>query len=343
MSSRKRKHNSRKRDRFTNHIPEEDNNFIDPALYVQAYEADIIRGPRGHVAALSLEVRNVEGEMDIGSGLIRLGGDYTPPDSPTDNLQDFNGEEPSHLDSEAIWVDRYDARLLLDPQTSSNTYTRTQYDDAVSVPSSPTGWSDLPSDAEDIFFFTAEETEDYRREKRRRLMEQTRDERLKARAEEDGDEVWGESDEEPEESQREIMRRTAKSVLASPNPAQLELRILANHGADARFAFLRGRWSRAWKTVKAHARADILKQEQKAASKAKSFGTGLVANYADSDDESVEDDKAQTEVKEKEKGEGLVVVSAGESNKTEDVEAAQELRRARAREWMASRRTIGTK
>lgn len=90
---------------------------------------------------------------------------------------------------------RYDARLLLDPQTFSSTGTNVQ-DHAIPIPSSPAGWSDLPSDAEDTFFFTAGETGDYRREKRRRLMEQTRDERLKARMEEDGEEIWGGSDEE---------------------------------------------------------------------------------------------------------------------------------------------------
>ena len=49
------------------------------------------------------------------------------------------------------------------------------------------------------------------------------------------------------------MRRTATHLLASPNPAQLEMRILANHGADRRFAFLRARWSRAWRLAKAKA------------------------------------------------------------------------------------------
>ncbi|KAE9409209.1 hypothetical protein BT96DRAFT_931980 [Gymnopus androsaceus JB14] len=172
------------------------------------------------------------------------------------------------------------------------------------APDSPTGWSDLPSDAEETYFFTAEETEDFRREKRRRLMEQTREERLKARMEEDGEqgeEIWGGSDEEPEESQKEIMRRTAKSLLVSPNPAQLEMRILANHGADARFAFLRGRWSRAWKIVKARVRADKVEEEQqKAAPKAETPGMGLVADYGDSDDE---DDETGIEPEQKEEQE----------------------------------------
>ena len=69
-------------------------------------------------------------------------------------------------------------------------------------PSSPGGWSDLPSDAEDTFFFSPDEVEDYRREKRRRLLDQGREARLRAlRDEEPGDEQpaeeqWGGSDEE---------------------------------------------------------------------------------------------------------------------------------------------------
>ncbi|KAJ3851302.1 hypothetical protein EV368DRAFT_74671 [Lentinula lateritia] len=335
MSSRKRKHVSQKRERLSNRFPDEPN-AADPVPHLQAYEADIIRGPRGHVAALSLEVRNVDGEIDVGSGLIRLGGEFTPPQFPDDDWQYHKGEGSSHFNSEAVWVDRYDARLLLDPQIFSSTGTKVQ-DHAIHIPSSPTGWSDLPSDAEDTFFFTPGETEDYQREKRRRLMEQTRDERLKARMEEDGEEIWGGSDEEPHEPQKEIMRRTAKSILASPNPAQLELRILANHGADARFAFLRGRWSRAWRTVKAHARSDHkTEQEQRAASKTSSLGMGLVADYADSDESGEE---RQTEFKDQvqvEKAEAEVVST--ELNQGEGIEAAQELRRARAREWMANRR-----
>ena len=101
---------------------------------------------------------------------------------------------------------RYDARLLLDntlpisnPKISTGTSVSQQ-------PDSPTGgWSDLPSDTEDTFFFSPDETEDFRKEKRRRLLEQTRAERLKARMEEDQvddeenqeeEDVWGGSDEE---------------------------------------------------------------------------------------------------------------------------------------------------
>ena len=68
------------------------------------------------------------------------------------------------------------------------------------LPDSPGGWSDLPSDNEDVFFLSSEEVEDFRRDKKRQHLEQLREERLKARREEDGefeeDEVWGGSDEE---------------------------------------------------------------------------------------------------------------------------------------------------
>jgi hypothetical protein len=60
----------------------------------------------------------------------------------------------------------------------------------------------LPSDAEDTFFLSVDETEDFRRDKRRRLMDKNREERLKALRDEDPeddpsqDDEWGGSDEE---------------------------------------------------------------------------------------------------------------------------------------------------
>jgi len=70
---------------------------------------------------------------------------------------------------------RYDARLILDPELPTNQGNRRL--------SSPSGWSDIPSDTEDTFFFSQVEAEDYRRDKRRRLMESAREERLRALAE----------------------------------------------------------------------------------------------------------------------------------------------------------------
>ena len=89
---------------------------------------------------------------------------------------------------------RYDARLLLDvlPSPSSSP--------TPAAPASPSGWSDLPSDAEDTFFFAPEEADEYRRAKRRRVFEQDREARLRALREadpeEEEEEAWGGSDEE---------------------------------------------------------------------------------------------------------------------------------------------------
>ena len=58
-----------------------------------------------------------------------------------------------------------------------------------------------------------------------------------------------------DDGQAACMRKTAAThLLSSPNPVVLELRILANDGADLRFAFLRGRWSRSWDSIKAQAK-----------------------------------------------------------------------------------------
>src|SRR5882757_696876 len=55
---------------------------------------------------------------------------------------------------------------------------------------------------------------------------------------------------QPDEHQITLMRRTAAHITSSPNPEQLEMRILANHGNDTRFSFLRGRWKCAWIRLK---------------------------------------------------------------------------------------------
>lgn len=91
---------------------------------------------------------------------------------------------------------RYDARLLLD---ASHILAKPSDPDRLS----PTGWSDLPSDSEDTFFLSQEEIEDYHRDKRRRMIEHGREQRLKAMRAEDEEGIeakeedeWGGSDEE---------------------------------------------------------------------------------------------------------------------------------------------------
>lgn len=120
-----------------------------------------------------------------------------------------------------------------------------------------------------------------------------------------------------EESQKDLMQRTAKHLYSSPNPAQLEMRILANHGADKRFAFLRGRWSRTWQIFKGKARMANTQQDgrQKPVS-----GLDMLADYADSDDSDAEPESPHAEA--------LLGAEA----------ELQEARRARAKEWAAKRR-----
>ena len=141
------------------------------------------------------------------------------------------------------------------------------------------------------------------------------------------------------------MRRTASHILASPNAAQLEMRILANHGADPRFAFLRGRWSRAWRLAKGKARLELEAEKRRKAEDAKeqaqaNLGIGGLAGYGDSDEESDsggDDSGAPVGEVEVEDGRMAEVPKVAEPapEPDEDVKAA---RRARAREWAEKRR-----
>ncbi|KAK0465067.1 uncharacterized protein EV420DRAFT_1637234 [Desarmillaria tabescens] len=256
MSSRKRKSRQNKSSHHGSHLAATSD--ISPSanqLFIQAYEADIIRGSRAKSAAESLQLDHA-----IGDGLIRLG----EPGNDAD-------------ESESLWVDRYDARLLLydiDAERAGRS----------SLPESPGGWSDLPSDTEDTFFFSPEEADDYHREKKRRLNDEVREERLRARLAEEEDERWGGSDEEPEESVKEVMRRTAKLILSAANPTQMEMKVLVDFGdKQPAFAFMKGRWSRVWKTVKAATRLQLAEEETR---RNASTGLGGLADYGDSDAES---------------------------------------------------------
>ncbi|KAI0078022.1 hypothetical protein K474DRAFT_1661064 [Panus rudis PR-1116 ss-1] len=237
----------------------------------------------------------------------------------------------------------YDARLLLDDSGVPSVRQNAPIESSGRY--SPTGWSNLPSDAEDTFFFSTEETEDYRREKRRRLIEKSREDRLKAmraeRKEEEAqneEEQWGGSDEEPDDTQRELMRRTASHLSSSPNPAQLEMRILANHGADRRFAFLKGRWSRAWKATKARIRLENEKAKEAEEKKANATSgvLGGLTGYGDSDEDS--DAKSEDESTPAGSAEPSSSVPSSNITSVADDESLKAARRARAKEWMERRR-----
>lgn len=129
------------------------------------------------------------------------------------------------------------------------------------------------------------------------------------------------------------MKHTFVSLSASPNPALLEMRILANHGADKRFEFLRGRYADAWRDVK-----NPPKAEPTAA-----IGS-LLGGYESSEDKSADEgagDAAPSagagEAKpavEEASADGPQEAPAGETEK----EAKKRLRREKARLWAEKRR-----
>lgn len=121
------------------------------------------------------------------------------------------------------------------------------------------------------------------------------------------------------------MQRTAKSIISSANPAQLEMRILANYGADKRFAFLRGRWAMVWRTAKEDAERE--KQEGERAK-----GLGGLADYGS--DQSSEDGGGADKKEALETGTEALCEDVDNENEA----AVKEARRARAREWAEQRR-----
>jgi hypothetical protein len=143
---------------------------------------------------------------------------------------------------------------------------------------------------------------------------------------------------QPDDEQQELMHRTAVHILSSPNPVQLEMRILANHGGDKRFAFLRGRWSRSWKALNQKIRVERAGQQLKASGSSLQpvMGLGGVAEYGDSDDDSGEDGDNE-EVRRETEGIQEKVVVDDEDELAKDA-ATKQARRARAKEWAEKRR-----
>ncbi|KAH9077777.1 hypothetical protein EDB83DRAFT_2540350 [Lactarius deliciosus] len=312
MSHRKRKHRQRSDTHNSQYDQSEGPSLAcpDPALFIVAHEADIIRGPQAARTADSLEVFiNVDGNggSRIGEGLLKWEG----------NVRGEHGD---------MWVDRYDARLLLDAPPTVSVSAMPPH----APPDSPGGgWSDLPSDSEDTFFLTPDETADLHRTKRMRHLDALRTARMRALSpcpdDDDDADPWGGSDEEPDTAQAELMRRTAAHVARATNDAQLRARILAHHGADARFAFLRGRWGRAWARAQADARREILAERE-----AQDAGAlGGLTGYGSGSEGEGEDD-----------GVRVVIAQAAQEPEPEEpaAGATQEARRAKAREWAQKRR-----
>ena len=142
---------------------------------------------------------------------------------------------------------------------------------------------------------------------------------------------------QPDDAQATVMHRTAAHLLSTANSSQLEMRILANHGADPRFAFLRGRWPRAWSRIKAG-----VQQGKGTKAEKKLEGLGGLVGYAGSEDESGASDSDN-----RESGGTPAAADATREGETKshdkadlslDVDIVKEARRARARKWAAQRR-----
>ncbi len=125
------------------------------------------------------------------------------------------------------------------------------------------------------------------------------------------------------------MRRTAAHITSSPNPEQLEMRILANHGSDTRFSFLRGRWKCAWIRLKEEEMAKLERSKPKpvtALSNLMAYGSDSDSGEEDADGDNVV---------------GLVssVATQHPGSKAGDVgEEVKAARRLRAKEWAKKRR-----
>lgn len=145
----------------------------------------------------------------------------------------------------------------------------------------------------------------------------------------------------------DLMRRTAAHTVRAANDAQLRARILAHHGADVRFAFLRGRWSHAWALAQAEANRAVLGEREKAQG---AGALGVLTGYGSGseDDDDAEDDNSEAvesstdNVTERTQ---VLEGAAEDGQATQDAQleeavlrAAQEARRAKAREWAEKRR-----
>ncbi|KAH8987617.1 hypothetical protein EDB92DRAFT_2015019 [Lactarius akahatsu] len=412
MSHRKRKHRQRSDTHDSQYDQSEGPSLArpDPALFIVAHEADIIRGPQAARTADSLEVfTNVVGNggSRIGEGLLKWEGnvrgehgdmwvdryvrlsyllnEYPAPVPPVIYYRPtrmhiwlayprspccvLNHCDPKfavtiHVVVQLLWYFssaslwpltraprahaksapyRYDARLLLDALPTVTVSAVPPH----APPDSPGGgWSDLPSDSEDTFFLTPDETADLHRTKRMRHLDALRTARMRAlspapRLDDDDADPWGGSDEEPDTAQAELMRRTAAHVARATNDAQLRARILAHHGADARFAFLRGRWGRAWARAQADARREILAERE-----AEGAGVGALGGLTGYGRGSESEGEGEPSGGGGDGGGGsddgvrVVVAQAAQEPEPEEPAAGvtQEARRAKAREWAQKRR-----
>lgn len=127
------------------------------------------------------------------------------------------------------------------------------------------------------------------------------------------------------------MKRTATAITRSPNPQQLEMRILANHGSDPRFAFLRGRWGRAWANIKNPPPPSLVAKP--------SANLSGLGDYGEDSGSESNDESVTKALEPAESTPTDVLIPASQSDHaTPSEEAARAERRERAKLWAAQRR-----
>lgn len=263
----------------------------------------------------------------------------------------------SRCGKHTVTTDRYDAiHLLSELPNKPPLHTSSEATDDM-------GWSDLDSDTEDLFFMTDAEAAQFVHNKARTALDAQR----AARLAELGSAPPSPASppptagieprvEEPlSRNQFELMQKTARVVTSSNNASLLEIKILANHGGDERFAFLRKdhnqTWGGVWDRLKATEGAmsyddarRLLEDEatqgcgsSKAGKKREMLG--LVA-YDDSDSEvaTLHDDEVQKETYvdtaiAEEQGQDMAEEAAAAALKKQK----QAERLARAKVWLQNR------
>ncbi|TKY87642.1 hypothetical protein EX895_003223 [Sporisorium graminicola] len=258
-----------------------------------------------------------------------------------------------------VTSDRYDAVHLLSELPEKPLICR-----VTNVDEDDRGWSDLDSDTEDLFYMTSDEAATFTHQKAKAAMEAQHTARLAqldspAPSPPPPTSTTAEDAMPPplSKSQFELMQKTAKVVSSSTNVSLLELKILANHGGDPRFAFLRTdggeqrRLGQIWKDLKARqgevSYEEALKMCDDGGGRGQgaksSSGGGLVA-YGDSDSDSENESDIQPREKEAETTEATVAIPAADVIPAADEQDAALLKKqkqaerlARAKLWLQTR------
>ncbi|KAG2002552.1 hypothetical protein CC2G_004731 [Coprinopsis cinerea AmutBmut pab1-1] len=185
-------------------------------------------------------------------------------------------------------------------------------------------------------------------------MDEAWERRIREREEEDAEDEASEAaaaaallDEEPIPEMLTLMQRTASHLASASNPAQLEMRILANHGNDERFSFMRegGRSRNVWLRIKAEAVEKVKKAkeaEEKEKQKKRGLGMGVLAGYDSEDESGSEGEEAPPPPPPPPEDEAPAPPPPPPPANVPDKEALKAARREKARQWLEERKKSGT-